>query len=59
LGAGYLAGLAVGYWRDKEDIKRNWILSRQFHPQMNEEQSQRLLNGWKKAVKCALVWQED
>ncbi len=59
LGAGYLAGLAVGYWRDLEDIKKNWSLSRVFHPKMDKEQSQRLLKGWNKAVKCALSWQEE
>ncbi len=58
LGAGYLAGLAIGYWRDKEEIKKNWILSREFHPQMKKEHTQKLLNGWKKAVQCALAWQE-
>ncbi len=58
LGAGYLAGLAIGYWRDKEEIRKNWILSREFHPQMKKEHTQKLLNGWKKAVQCALVWQE-
>ncbi len=59
LGAGYLAGLAVGYWRDQEEIKKNGCLSKEFHPKMDEEYTQKLLNGWRKAVRCALVWQED
>jgi glycerol kinase len=59
LGAAYLAGLAVGYWRDKEEIKENWQLSREFRPQMEKEHRNELLRGWKKAVRCALAWQED
>lgn len=59
LGAAYLAGLAVGYWRDKEEIKENWQLSREFRPQMEKEHRNELLHGWKKAVRCALAWQED
>jgi glycerol kinase len=58
LGAAYLAGLAVGYWRDREEIKEYWKLSREFHPQMIEEHTNKLLRGWEKAVRCALVWQE-
>ncbi|MBE5968074.1 MAG: glycerol kinase GlpK [Lachnospiraceae bacterium] len=58
LGAAYLAGLAVGYWRDREEIKEYWKLSREFHPQMMEEHANKLLRGWEKAVRCALVWQE-
>ncbi len=58
LGAGYLAGLAIGYWRDKEEIKEYWKTSREFHPQRKEEQTKSLLQGWKKAVQCALAWQE-
>lgn len=59
LGAAYLAGLAVGYWRDKEEIRENWQLSRSFMPLMEEERRRRSLRGWDKAVKCALMWQED
>ncbi|MGN0205475.1 MAG: glycerol kinase GlpK [Coprococcus sp.] len=58
LGAAYLAGLAVGYWTDKEEIRENWALSRTFTPNMTEEKRTRLLNGWKKAVKCAFDWEE-
>ena len=59
LGAAYLAGLAVGYWRDKEEIRRNWNLGRQFEPTMEEEKREQLLKGGKRAVRCALAWAEE
>lgn len=59
LGAAYLAGLAVGYFRDKEEIKDNWQLEKEFLPVMEEERRRKLLRGWDKAVKCALCWQEE
>ena len=59
LGAAYLAGLAVGYWRDKEEIKENWKLSKMFTPAMQEEERCKKLKGWEKAVKCALLWTEE
>ena len=59
LGAAYLAGLAVGYWKDKEEIRENWELSRQFEPVMAEEVRAQKLKGWEKAVKCALLWAEE
>ncbi len=59
LGVGYLAGLTMGYWRDKEEIKKNWMRSKEFLPQMKEEQSQRLLKGWRKALRCTLAWQDE
>jgi glycerol kinase len=58
LGAAYLAGLAVGYWKDKEEIRANWQLGQTFEPQMEEEKRTALLKGWKRAVKCALVYAE-
>ena len=54
-----LAGLAVGYWKDKEEICANWQLDKKFDAAMEEETREKLLKGWKKAVKCALVWAED
>ena len=57
LGAAYLAGLAVGYWRDKDEIRANWQLSREFRPMMDEGRKKELLAGWDKAVKCALMWE--
>ena len=59
LGAAYLAGLASGYWKDKAEIKENWQLGREFTPDMENEVREKLLKGWKRAVKCALVWAED
>ncbi len=59
LGAAYLAGLAVGYWKSREEIKANWKVSRAFDSQMEEEHRKRLVKGWKRAVKCALYWSEE
>ena len=59
LGAAYLAGIAVGYWEDVEDVRANWALSRTFHADMTDEKRQHLLKGWKKAVGRAFEWVED
>ena len=59
LGAAYLAGLAVGYWKDKEEIRKNWQLGRKFESTMEAEKREKLLKGWKRAVRCALAWAED
>jgi glycerol kinase len=56
LGAAYLAGLAVGYWADKNDIAGNWQLDQAFHPQMGNEEATRLYYGWQKAVEAARVF---
>ncbi len=53
LGAAYLAGLAVGYWKDKEEIRENWNLDASFSASMERKKRGRLLNGWRRAVKCA------
>ena len=58
LGAAYLAGLAVGYWKDTQDIQSNWKLGTQFQPNMKEEERQKRIKGWEKAVKCAIMWSE-
>lgn len=55
LGAAYLAGLATGYFESKEEICKNWELSREFTHEMSENHRKELLKGWKKAVKCALL----
>ncbi len=59
LGAAYLAGLAVGYWESLEDVRRNWGIQRVFEPRMEAEKREKLLKGWQKAVKCALLWAEE
>lgn len=59
LGAAYLAGLSVGYWKDKEEIRANWQLGKRFDVSMDNETRETLVKGWKRAVRCALVWAED
>ena len=59
LGAAYLAGLATGYYKDKEEIRANWQLGKTFEPRMDVMKRLELLKGWKKAVRCALIWSED
>lgn len=59
LGAAYLAGLSCGYWKSRQEICENWQLGREFIHEMSPEKCGRLLKGWKKAVKCALVWAQD
>ena len=59
LGAAYLVGLAGGYWKDIDNIRKNWALSRVFHADVPEEQRSRKLEGWKRAVRCALAWAEE
>ena len=59
LGAAYLAGLAVGYWTSLEDVKNNWAIDRVFTSSMEESRRVKLIDGWHKAVKCALMWAED
>lgn len=48
--AAYLAGLAVGSYENKEDIKKFWIIDKEFTPNMNEEKRSLLYKGWKRAV---------
>lgn len=59
LGAAYLAGLAVGYWRDRAEIRENWQVGKVFEPTMARERREELLKGWNRAVKCALVWAQE
>lgn len=59
LGAAYLAGLATGYYESREEICENWQLGREFTHEMGENHREKLLKGWKKAVKCALLWASD
>lgn len=56
MGAAYLAGLAVGYWKDLEDIKNNWMVDRTFVPILEEKTRTERIQGWKKAVKYAYGW---
>jgi glycerol kinase len=58
LGAAYLAGLAVGYWTDLDDVSGNWALDREFEPRMHEDTRTRLTRGWTRAVERSLAWVE-
>ncbi|MBE3568751.1 MAG: glycerol kinase GlpK [Bacillales bacterium] len=53
LGAAYLAGLAVGFWKDWQEISAQWQLDRQFTPTMTQKTRETLYNGWKKAIEAA------
>jgi glycerol kinase len=56
MGAAYLAGLAMGYWKDQEEIRQNWAVDRQFDPQISQEERKDRLDHWVKAVSCASGW---
>ncbi len=59
MGAAYLAGLAVGYWKDKEDVRENWAIDQTFKPKIKEEERQKKIKGWTKAVKYAYGWAKE
>ena len=59
MGAAYLAGLAVGYWKSKEDVKKNWAIDRTFTPEMGDIERDQKLNGWHRAVRCAFGWARE
>ena len=59
MGAAYLAGLAVGYWNDLDEIRRNWAVDRSFSPQITEDARAKRVKGWKKAVRCTMAWAKD
>ncbi|GAB6565359.1 MULTISPECIES: glycerol kinase GlpK [Bacillus] len=52
LGAAYLAGLAVGYWKNQDEIKEQWHMDKRFEPTMEAETSEELYAGWKKAIEA-------
>ena len=56
LGAAYLAGLATGLWRDRDDIRSQWTLDRRYTPAMDPAERSRLLRGWSRAVERAKHW---
>jgi len=56
LGAAYLAGLAVGYWGNREEISANWSMGREFHPRMPEDRRRKLVMGWEQAVARSKNW---
>ena len=59
MGAAYLAGLAVGFWKNKEEIARGWKADRSFFPKIEEEVRCKMLKGWQKAVRCSYGWAKD
>ena len=59
LGAAYLAGLAVGFWKDQDEIKDKWAVDREFEITMEEDLRNKKYNGWKKAVKRAMDWETE
>lgn len=56
LGAAYLAGLAVGFWDNIEEVQKHWQLNQQFQPKMDGKKREQLVEGWHKAVKAAQVF---
>lgn len=56
LGAAYLAGIAVGYWKDIDDVRANWKLERTFEPNMADDYRNRSIEGWHEAVKRSTHW---
>ncbi len=59
MGAAYLAGLAVGYWKNKEEVIQNWAIDQTFHPVIAEEEREKRIKGWNKAVKYAYGWAKE
>lgn len=59
LGAASLAGLASGFWKDEEELNRNWKIERRFLPDMPDRVRSRKIQGWKKAVKCTFSWARE
>jgi len=56
LGAAYAAGLAVGFWKDLEDLKKNWKVGKVWKPEMTAVKREKLIHGWKKAVQRTIDW---
>lgn len=56
LGAAYLAGLSTGYWKDLEEIGRQWKMEKRFSPALDQEQRRQWINGWNRAVNAAKSW---
>ena len=59
MGAAYLAGLAVGYWKSKEEVIKNWTVDEIFKPSISEERRAQKIKGWNKAVKYAFNWAKE
>jgi len=59
LGAAYLSGLAIGFWKDKAEIAAKWKVDIEFKPDMEEKYKEKLYKGWKKAVNRSLSWEKE
>jgi len=59
LGAAYVAGLAVGYWSGLDELRANWSEGERWEPQMDDNERQRLLRNWRKAISKTLDWVDD
>ena len=59
MGAAYLAGLAVGYWKNQDEIKKNWKVKKVFKNSITKENREKRIKGWHKAVKYAMGWAKD
>ncbi len=59
MGAAYLAGLAVGYWKNREEVVQNWAIDKTFKPMIGEEEREKKIKGWNKAVKYAFGWAKE
>ena len=59
MGAAYLAGLAVGYWSGKEEVRQNWATDRTFLPSLSEEERAARIRGWDRAVRCSYGWAKE
>ena len=57
LGAAYLAGLAVGFWKDGTDVQRNWQVDKEFNPKMEDSVREKLCNNWHRAIERSLAWE--
>jgi glycerol kinase len=59
LGAAYLAGLAVNFWSDLNEVKQQWQIGRTFSPAINPEETVSLIKGWNRAIKASHAWAND
>jgi len=58
LGAAYAAGLAVGYWKNLDDLRQNWGIAQTYEPHMDDEQRKKLMRGWQKAIERSFGWED-
>ncbi len=59
MGAAYLAGLAVGYWESKEAVVKNWSIDKIFKPQIEVQEREKKIKGWRRAVRYAFDWAQE